>query len=143
MVSGPGEDSGAFGAQVDFVMEIAEVKRERSSTTTSCFWASSCVVPMPLAPAQGRGRGSRKRPRGTPLVEGCRKRVEGLICSSLQAPTYLVQREAAPAMRVISHLVLHFIAAFPLPREDVRIPAAYAGARLAVELAAELIDTLQ
>jgi len=44
-------------------------------------------------------------------------------------------------MRVISHPVLPFIAAFPLPREDVRIPAAYAEARLAVELAAELIHT--
>jgi len=49
----------------------------------------------------------------------------------------LVRRDAAPAMRVISHLVLHFIAAFPLPREDVRIPAAYAGARLATERIAE------
>ena len=76
-------------------------------------------------------------------MKGRRKRVDGLICSSLPAPMDLVRREAAPAMRVISHLVLHFIAAFPLPREDVRIPAAYAGARLAVELAAELIDTLQ
>ena len=48
--------TGAFGAQVDLAMEIAEVKRERSSTTTSCFYDSSCVVPMPFAPAQGRGR---------------------------------------------------------------------------------------
>jgi len=42
---------------------------------TSCYCASSCVAPMHLAPARGRGRGSRKRPRDTLLAGACRERL--------------------------------------------------------------------
>jgi hypothetical protein len=83
-----------------------------------------------LAPAQGRGRGSRKRPRGT-LHAGARRKWLMTDLPFTPEPMDMVRKEAAPATKVTLHLALPFIPTFPSPKRGRSHPGRLCRAGLA------------